>query len=916
MLGDARFAFASRAPVTPTVLVAIDARSLSAIDVWPWPRARHAELIERLGAMGAAEIHFDIDFSSPSDPANDRALADALARSPTPVTLAAHAQATQAGLVERLPLPPFAAHAGTASVVVRAGPDGLVRRAERGRLLGGMPTPSLATLVADLPPAPGSFAIDFSIDGAAVPVVSFVDVLAGTVDPATIEGARVVVGATAVELGDMLAVPHRGILPGALVQVIAGETLAQDRVPAPVPHALAVGLALALALGLAMLALMARGGALGAGPALAGVAAATGALALLDAHLFVCHALVLPSVEIGLAHLATTMCVVLTEIVRRRLREAAARREAENAARVLDRVVADNFDGILVYDEAGRVLSISAVARRLMRDVLAIDSDREDVLTGGLTDAVHDRLALPARLLREGRWKARPPTSQRFTDVHGRARHLEYVLTPSWTTPAEGTRSEIVTTLTLRDVTERVASRERMDWLARHDEPTGALKPHALAALLDARPGHATSRSALVAFDLRRFAVVRRTLGRGRSDRLLARVVERVDALPGARGVARTADGEFVAWIRTDGEPSDDGPHAAARAVRAAVREGLGATASAARMAIPTGVLALDDAPAGEGRAPDGGEGRAPDGGGDLGPDGRRAIEAVVTAKEVAVARGDAIVAHEPAMDEAARRRLTLEADLPAAIAEGGLSIAYQPQVDLETDRTVGVEALARWIHPTLGFVPPDEFIEVAEAEGRIADLGAWILSRACAEVARLNAGLDVPLRVAVNVSPQQFIQSDVGAAVEAALDASGLPPSLLELEITESLAVNDPGVVTETLAPWRARGVRVALDDFGTGYAQLGALGDLPLDKIKLDRSLVAPLPAMGATSLVAAALTIAGGHGLTTVAEGIEDERIATLLRGAGCHIGQGYHWSRPLGIEALREWLGERKGRAATA
>ena len=842
MLADARFALATRAPVTPTVLVAIDAHSLSAIDVWPWPRSRHAELIDRLNGMGAAEIHFDIDFSSPSHPLHDAMLAEALERSAAYVTLAAHAQRTSAGLIERLPLPALAAHASTASVVVRAGPDGLVRHAERGRLLGGVPTPSLASMVAGMPPAPGGFTIDYSIDASAIPVVPFADVLDGTADPAVIKGMRVVVGATAVELGDMLAVPHLGVMPGALVQVLAGETLAQDRVPMPVPHALAAGLALVLLVGLGLLLAMGRG-VIDVGPALAGVGAATGALALLDAHLFVCHARTLPSVEIGMGLLAVALAVVMVEIARRRMREAAETRRAENAARVLDRVVADNFDGILVYDEEGGVLSVSTVARRLMRDVLAIDVDRCDVLTATLSGDVRNEMTRPARLLREGRWEARPPTARRFTDASGRIRHLEYVLTPSWTS-AEREDASVVTTLTLRDVTERVASRERMDWLARYDEPTGALKPHALSALIDAR--EPDEDGALVAFDLRRFAVVRRTLGRGRSDGLLARVVECVQALVCVRAIARTADGEFVAWIgpaRGGTSAVADEPFealAAAEAVREAVRKGLGATASTVRMAIPTGVLI----PTGTRRDADGA-------GGDDRPfcgarDGRRAIEAAVTAKDVASRRGDAVVRHEPAMDEAAARRLTLEADLPAAIARGGrpggLSVAYQPQVDLATGRTVGVEALARWIHPELGFVPPDEFIEVAEAAGRIADLGAWILARACRDMAGVNERLADPLRVAVNVSPQQFIQSDVGAAVRAALDASALPPSLLKLEITESLAVNDPAVVAETLAPWRDRGVRVALDDFGTGYAQLGVLSDLPIDEIKLDRSLVAP--------------------------------------------------------------------------
>ena len=889
-VADARFAVASRPPVTRTVLVAIDPESLDAVDVWPWPRRVHARLIERLAALGAAAIHFDVDFSSPSNPADDAALERALRDSPVPVALAAHAQATGSGMAERLPLPRFAAHATVASVTVRAGRDGLIRHAERGRLLGGAPTPSLVSVLAGLPPAPDAFPIDYSIEPGGVPRVSVAAILDGTAEPEWFQDANVVIGATAVELGDILAVPRHGLLPGALVQVLAAETLAQGRVAVPLPRAALWGPLAALGFGLALIAAMHRG-LVGFGPAVSSVAAALAALVTLDAALFARWALALPSVEIGLGLLAALAACVLHEIARRRGEAADEAARAENARRVLDRVVADNFDGIIVMAEDGTVLRASAVARQLSADLYG--TDLSDGTIDALPATLREHLLRPARLLREGRWRAQGTMEDRARDRAGRDRRLEYVLTPSHTSFVEGGRSVIVT-LTMRDVTEREAARERMEWLARHDEPSGALKPEALAAMLDeagdARRGGGASpdgdarldadarTGSLVAFDLRRFDVVRRTLGRAKADALLARAVDAVGREPGIRAVARLGDGDFVAWV--EAEEAE-----AAERVRAAVRGAMGrADASATRMAVPAGTLALRDHSL-----------------------AREALEAATVARERAVALGDAVVPHEPAMSAAAGRRLVQEADLPAAIARERLSVHYQPKIDLATGRPVGVEALVRWIHPDLGFVPPDEFVAVAEASGRIAELGAFVIERACHDALAI-AAVAGPLQMGVNVSPQQFLQSDVSGMVSRALERTGLAPGMLELEITESLAVKDPALVCEALGPWRERGVSVALDDFGTGYAQLGMLRELPLDWIKLDRSLIAPLPAAESTSLVAAALTIARGHGLRAVAEGIEDERTAALLRGAGCHVGQGYHWSRPLPLERLVEWLAE--------
>ena len=292
------------------------------------------------------------------------------------------------------------------------------------------------------------------------------------------------------------------------------------------------------------------------------------------------------------------------------------------------------------------------------------------------------------------------------------------------------------------------------------------------------------------------------------------------------------------------------------------------------------------------------------------GDDPDEAITDALIAKDRAAERGTTLVTHDPGQAQDAHRRRRQELDLPGAIARGELEVHYQPQVSLSDGAIVGVEALVRWQHPQMGFMRPDEFVAVAEAGGSIGELGAYVLERSCGDLRDVR-GPDGPLKLSVNVSPQQFAQNDVGSLVRNVTERCDFPIDRLELEITESSSVTDAANLRSTLEPLRRQGLSVALDDFGTGYAQLGALDVLPIDKLKLDRSLVFALPGEKAVALVAAAMTIARGYGLTTVAEGIENERIAELLRLAGCHTGQGYHWSRPLPLEGLLALL---SGKAA--
>jgi len=286
-------------------------------------------------------------------------------------------------------------------------------------------------------------------------------------------------------------------------------------------------------------------------------------------------------------------------------------------------------------------------------------------------------------------------------------------------------------------------------------------------------------------------------------------------------------------------------------------------------------------------------------------------LDASLAMGEAKRAGGAGYSLFDPSVRLRAARRATLENDLRGALGRGDLAVAYQPIVSLASRQCVGMEALVRWNHPSLGSVPPLEFVGIAEETGLIAELGRFVLNEACrACVAwKREFGPLAPRSVSVNVSRAQLLGSEHADHVRQALDSSGLDAAALQVEVTESLAAQDDRV-QRSLHDLKALGVTVALDDFGTGYSSLATLHLLPIDVLKIDRSFVMQVGSSQHHHVLIEAVTlVARSLNMRTVAEGIETEEQATALRGLNCDKGQGYLFARPLSREAMTAWLAER-------
>ena len=434
---------------------------------------------------------------------------------------------------------------------------------------------------------------------------------------------------------------------------------------------------------------------------------------------------------------------------------------------------------------------------------------------------------------------------------------------------------------------------------ALHDATTGLpnrdLLTDRIAAILAGTQAGRAASVAVILLDLDRFKVINESVGHAVGDQLLAAVGQRlVGSLRPSDMVARFGGDEFAIIL----DPIDDADDAR----RIAERIG-----SELRAPFPMGgrewfiSASLGIAVGRPGRATPG-------------EMLREAEIAMVRAKSDPSRR---YALFEPSMSDQTMDRIDMENDLRRAIERGELRVHYQPLIDLTTDRILGFEALVRWQHPVRGLVPPLAFIPLAEETGLILPLGRWVLETACRQSSRWrDARPNGPrLQMSVNLSARQFAQPDLVDQVESILAETGMDPTTLELEITESVVMDQSEVAVRTLGRLRDMGVRLVLDDFGTGYSSLSYLKHLPLDTIKIDRTFVAGLDSDVDRAIVDAVIALAHGLHISVVAEGIETESQFEALREMGCDIGQGYLFARPLPAEAAQRLLSPSRLGAAT-
>jgi diguanylate cyclase (GGDEF)-like protein/PAS domain S-box-containing protein len=446
---------------------------------------------------------------------------------------------------------------------------------------------------------------------------------------------------------------------------------------------------------------------------------------------------------------------------------------------------------------------------------------------------------------------------------------------------------------THEDVTDRRQTESRMAHMAYHDGltdlPNRAAFLQALAQMIEACQG-TNEEFAVLSIDLDGLKEVNDVFGHATGDKLLIEVARRLQASARGGVVARLSGDEFGLII--DGKQPVAGMLLAEQLAETLAEE-FQIEGKSVRTGVTTGISVF------------------PHNGADAASLLANAGAALFRAK--AKSRGS-ISIFEPEMDQQIRDRRVLHQDLSAAIRNGELSLYYQPQAmsreTVATSEIIGFEALARWMHPVRGFVPPADFIPIAEESGLIVEMGDWILREACREA----ASWPMPLQIAVNLSPAQFMHGDLVSLVHSILLETGLAPDRLELEITEGILIEDFDRGLALLRRLKALGVRISMDDFGSGYSSLSYLQAFPFDKIKIDRAFVMNLGRNPQSAAIIRAV-IGLGHGLemSIVAEGVETQEQLGFLANEGCDAVQGYFIGKPLPIAQYAGLVGRTGGDA---
>lgn len=569
---------------------------------------------------------------------------------------------------------------------------------------------------------------------------------------------------------------------------------------------------------------------------------------------------------------ARLLAISLDATEAREARDAAdrAQREAQQLAQRLSAVLESTMDSVIVIDRAWRLTYFNGnAARALQERTPAIGRSLWDMFPEEADGvfARHYRRALDEQV--PVAFEEYLPPLAIWLEVH--AYPTADGLSIFFRNITERRRAE----------QERLAAQQHLAYLSRHDALTGtpnrvALREH-LERLLRER-----SRAALHCLDLTGFKGVNDTFGHAVGDAVLRQVADRLrGCLTEADTVARLGSDEFVV-VQT---PVADGGEAAAlaRRIQSCLSEPFTIDGHTLTLGASVGIAV----------APEHGE--QPD---DL-------LRAADIALDHAKREGpSSVLAFHADMDAQLRARVAIKRDLHQALADGQLLLHYQPVYDLRSGQVRCFEALLRWQHPDRGMISPAEFVPMAEETGLIVPIGAWVLRAASRQAAAWPAAVSV----AVNLSPLQFRDPALVDTVRQALDEAGLPPARLQLEITESVLLQESQSNLSTLQALREVGVRIAMDDFGTGYSSLGYLRSFAFDKIKLDRSFVTDLHGgHEARAILHAVASLGAAFQLVTTAEGIETESQLAAVREEGYDEGQGYLFGPPVPAAQALQLLG---------
>ena len=864
------------------VILEIDSTSIETIGQWPWPRSVYATAIEQLEMAGIRSLMMDVDFSAASSIGGDAELEQAVEAitktTPTflPVFVQRRSQ-VDSDLMIRRPKPELANNVELVSVNMTPASDGLVRFLSVGfRWQDDFYRSAWNALSGQ---TDGGTWVDYTISPQSFRYVRFIDLLEGRVPKDVLRGRDVLLGATAIELGDTLAAPVHRVLPGVVIQALGTQTLRNGGLYALSP--LVGFIILALVFVVAAFAFSRfdwRRGLLTLG-------LATGAWSGLFAWVYVDLHLLLdvfkPIFLASLVYVAVNLAQLDSVSLERLWLQISLR---DNEA-LLNRIVSTTNDYILCVNRNGQITKANDSIQALCE---LSESEMERIgLEGIMPDARHGVMALPDE-----------PFDTYLVTQGGQ--HI----------PAQATVSRVATsgdaifTVVLRDLRERVERERELEYRASYDALTGLLNRSAFFDMVNATLQHSTS-GCVVCLDIDYFRDVNDTYGHTAGDELLMAIADRISEYVGNLGYCARIGGDgFALWLpglRFSAGGSQFCGSLLENLARPLTLSGMEnaaievvATVGAAehtvnerhtekskddRGATPAEILL------------------------------RRASDAMRLGKQ----EGLAVRCYNQNDQQAALHRLELVPAIRTHIQNSAFNLVYQPKLNLNTLAPMGCEALLRWPTSAREYIPVTQLIEVAESSRQIVPLTRWVVETLLAQEAEWEkAGR--PRNLALNLSPRLFQDRVFFDGLKDLLRSSSGYFDI-ECEITETALLDNEDLARELVGELIDNGATIAIDDFGTGYSSLAYLQSLRASVLKIDKSFVSHIQDFPNNQvIVRSTINMAHDLGMAVVAEGVETLEDEEFLKANGCDLAQGYLYAKPMTLPDLDRWLADRKPASA--
>lgn len=866
------------------VILEIDSASIEAVGQWPWPRSVFASAIHKLAQADIRSLMIDVDFSAVSSLGGDSQLEQAIrataASVPTflPVFVQRRSQADSTLMIRR-PLPQLADSVEMVSVNMHPASDGLVRSLSVGFRWQDNLYPGAWNALAEIggtSAGTGTW-IDYSISPESFRYVSFIDFVEGKVSERLLRGRDVIIGSTAIELGDNLAVPVHQVLPGAVIQALGTQTLRNGGLFALSPGA---GFIIMALFWLSATLVFSRCGWKRGLQLLGGLILAwLGAFVVTYLHAHLVLDVFKPLFLTVLVYVAVNLARLDSAVLDRLWLQISLR---DNEA-LLDRIVATTNDYILCVDRNGAITkandAIQALFERSERDMQSLS------LRDCLPDARHGVTALPDT-----------PFDTHIVNRSGQTIPVQA------TVSRVATSAEAIFTVVLRDLTERVARERDLKYRATFDSLTGLLNRSAFFE----RTNETLERyraGCLICLDIDYFREVNDTYGHATGDQLLKAIAKRIEIYVGNLGdCARIGGDGFALWL--PGLRFAAGGGQFCQQLLAEVEKPLvlpladgaslqiSATAGAAEYTSQT--------------TPDGASALA-----SHATEAERLLRQATDAMRLGKREGLAVRCYSEKDNQAALRRLELVPAIRTHINNNAFYMVYQPKLELSTLKPMGCEALLRWPQNDSEIVPVTQLIEVAENSRQIVPLTRWVVEHLLAQEGEWEKQ-QRPRSMALNLSARLFQDRNFIAGLKDLLSSSSGYFNF-ECELTETALLGNEGRALAMVSELVESGARLAIDDYGTGYSSLTYLQRLRASVLKIDRSFVSHIQSSpGNQVIVRSTINMAHELGMEVVAEGVETKEDESFLKDHGCDLAQGYLYARPLALPDLDHWLAARRPR----